>query len=777
MDTVRVDVAYRPLRIGWALIGQDIGACRQAARFNYTLWGGRFNPLLPVDRPEHARQLVEAFRVDLVLPVGTAAEVTAFVGSFPHLPNPFEGEGLFAGGPPWGTKSNALDVHNLLSHAFERREQRELQQSGVRLYSWSDDDPLADVFLLQVGQYPPADHIGIDYTRFLRDAARPKEVALDLGTPVPSSIFSRPSIAYFSRHGLERHFGVPAGGWDLPGFYLGSIADPVDFTTYWNIRAADIPLLFVDAGHLARFERLIPAWHKRMRLTVEQRRHDFARHVAVWSRDHDTGRVVGAFGGIELSHCRVSDGLWNGLNMVPPMMHFDTTSTLGIVTRDREHPRVSFTLSEKPFASDVWFHTQHLVASISFLGDPLSGDDLHTFKPPHIPELNEFFGRGMHLHDTIRVEPDGAVGIIIDAADTDTGLTAIPTGELFNRVFQLGGHVATPSSGGLLTRQVISVLGGLQGARPFKIPGVRRLLKTFGPTAHFTRRTALQLIGSRDPESPAARFADHERLFIEPRPHHEALTPAAVFAYLVAKGVFRMGRSLTCAHCGLTSWTSVEVLTREVRCDLCGRMYDVTRQLVAEEWDYRRSGLLGVEKNVQGAVPVVLTLQQLDTNISSLRDSIHSISVDLTPTGGGAPCEIDFAWMINRPHRRRTAIILGECKDRGPIQRAEFDRDVETLRRIADALPRNRIKTFLLLSKLSAFTADEIASARRLNDGHEPRAILLTDRELEPYDLYERTRVKFGLDRAYASSPEDMAAVTQRIYFDPPGAPGVPAAP
>ena len=63
-----MDVTYRPLRIGWALTGQDIEACRYAALLNYTLWGGRFNPLLPVDRPAFARQLVDAFRVDVETP-------------------------------------------------------------------------------------------------------------------------------------------------------------------------------------------------------------------------------------------------------------------------------------------------------------------------------------------------------------------------------------------------------------------------------------------------------------------------------------------------------------------------------------------------------------------------------------------------------------------------------------------------------------------------------------------------------------------------------------
>ena len=101
----------------------------------------------------------------------------------------------------------------------------------------------------------------------------------------------------------------------------------------------------------------------------------------------------------------MSDGLWNGLNIVPPMMHFDTVSTLGIVTRDREHPRVSFALNGKPFASDVWFHTQHLVASVTFLGNPLFKDDLHTLKPPYIPGDKRVL-RPRHAH--LRQHPDRA---------------------------------------------------------------------------------------------------------------------------------------------------------------------------------------------------------------------------------------------------------------------------------------------------------------------------------------------------------------------------------
>src|SRR5258708_17448015 len=142
--------------------------------------------------------------------------------------------------------------------------------------------------------------------------------------------------------------------------------------------------------------------------------------------------------------------------------------------------------------------------------------------------------------------------------------------ELFEKIFEMGAFKSKLSAGGLIARQLIAQLGGVDGARAFKIPGVRRLLKTYGPTDPFTKRNALQLIGCEDPENPEAKFSDHENLYIEPRPHGINLTPEAVFTYLVEKGLFRIGVELKCPHCRMNSWTALDVLKQKLVCELCG---------------------------------------------------------------------------------------------------------------------------------------------------------------------------------------------------------------
>jgi len=387
------------------------------------------------------------------------------------------------------------------------------------------------------------------------------------------------------------------------------------------------------------------------------------------------------------------------------------------VGQELDKPKVSFALNAKPFCADTWFYTQHLVASVALYG----GDNQHSFHPPYVPEWNEFFARRMHFdYNRLLIEPE-RMGIIIDAADHDTFVYGLPVPALVEKLFESVGVRAKLSGGGLITRQLISQLGGLNGARVFKIPGVRHLLKTYGPRDAFTKNTALQFTGEKDPDNPQASFADHKHLYIEPREHFTELTPQMVFAYLVEKGLFRIGAELTCPACNLASWIPLDALRQENICELCGNRFDATRQLVSAVFRYRRTGILGLERNTQGAVPVALVLQQLDINIG--HNAIYAPSYDLVPNAGIdlCPCEVDFLMILSHTYPRKAEVILGECKDKGGTIDAN---DVGNLRRVADLLPANRFETYIVFAKLAPFTPEEAALAKTLNGPYQQRVIL-----------------------------------------------------
>ncbi len=768
MNTLSVDICYRPLRIGWAVRQGDLEGFRKIVRLNTALWGGQFNPILVVDQDEHARQLVDLYRVDMIFGIDESDEIESFIKSFPRVISSILFKTVIVNDKNDRAFSYALDIQNALVHHRDKPEWREIREHGFSAVQWQENDPLADSLLARFGDYPSVDETGIDYRDIVVGATDAVDLTIEPDQPLPGEIFARPGFNYLSRYGLEPHYSIRSRH-DSPGFFVGDSSDFDDLVCFWNLRAVDIPLFFIDPNFVSRYTDVIPAWIAITEKLVSHRRPEGFPAFSVWSREEITEETRGIFGNERVLQNRVNEASWNGLNLCPPMMHFAQSTTLGVVGNEFGRPSVSFPLSEKPFCGDSWFHTQQLVASVSFLGG-LYGDDQHTLQPPYLPELNEFFGRSMSVgYDKFRIEFE-RVGLIIGASDHNERLTALPVAGLIEQVFNLAGFNSKPSSAGLITRQLVARLGGLQGGRPFKIPGVRRLLRTYGPTKSFTSRSALQLIGGPDPQNPDAKFEDHKGLYVGPRERGTSLQPKDVFRRLVEKSLFRIGVDLLCPSCRMESWISVDDLKQHQTCDLCGNEYDATSQLVSENWHYRRSGVLGREKNAQGAIPVALTLQQLDTTLTMMDKGVYSTSLDLEPSKDeGLPrCEVDFVWLIPRRYPDRTDIILAECKDQGLIDITGFRSDIEHLKVVADALPRKRFRAFVLYSKLSPFTPDEIEVAKALNGKYESRVILLTDRELDPYFIYERTKKDFDID-GYASSPDRMADTTAKIYFSKTG--------
>jgi len=758
METARVDICYRPLRVAWAIHSTDKEGFRRAVRLSHTLWGGRFNPVVMADRLEEARQLIELYRVDVIIPIGTDPIVVAFPGQFAHLITPYFPDRLFLPLQSEPTRAHLLDAHNAFVHWRATGAWKPVEEQGIRQFVWDDDDPLADTFLTHYGGYPAVVDIGIDYLDLLGQATLATKCRIEKAAPIPLDVHEHPSIGFLSRHGLRRHYSVRPG-WDYPGFYSGSADSLDDLVTFWNLRAADISLQFFDPAHPERYAIIKPASEERTRAQLAPL-DGHRRKIAVWSRATPIETALAAFAGQALNACQVGGPFfWKGGAVRPPMMILGEASSLGVFGREQDKPKVSFTLTDKPFCADKWFYTQHLVASLTVAG----GADQHTFHPPYVPEWNEFYAREMHFqYNKFRIEPERN-GVVIDVADQDTFLFGIPNGALIEQLFHAAGFQAKLSAGGLIARQLLAKLGGPNGARAFKIPGVRRLLRTYGPRDVFTKRGALQLIGARDPDNPTASFDDHKQLYIEPRPHGTDLTPGSVFTYLVAKDLFRIGSELTCPSCNLPNWVALDDLRQRNTCELCGASFDATRQLVDGETQYRRSGLLGLEKNSQGAVPVLMVLQQLDINLNGIRtDAVFAPSYDIVQAGGGDPFEVDLVIIVpSRGFREKADVVLGECKDRGGVI---DETDIENLRRAVDALPQNRFNGFILLAKLAPFTPAEIALAKGLNGPHQRRVIMLTARELEPYHIFERTQEELGIS-SHGGSAEELASVTTQIYF------------
>jgi hypothetical protein len=173
--------------------------------------------------------------------------------------------------------------------------------------------------------------------------------------------------------------------------------------------------------------------------------------------------------------------------------------------------------------------------------------------------------------------------------------------------------------------------------------------------------------------------------------------------------------------------------------------------------------LFGREDHQQGAIPVALTLQQMDTVLSwGTPLFVTSMTIE-SNTQAFRPCETDLVVVSEKGlYDHRLGIAIGECKGRGEIT----EQDVRNLTQVADAFPKDRIMPFIIFSKTAPFTVDEIARCRAAQPAGRKSLILLSDRELEPYFVYERATKEFVI-RSTAVSLQDLANTTHELYFDP----------
>lgn len=724
------------------------------------MWGGGYNPLIPVDDADYARALVRLFRVDVLRAVDKDPAVEAFIKSVAHLPDPFFYDELFLSGPGNRKSAQIVDIFHPIRRLYDEHfKVVSTPPEDVLVHEWDNDDPLGDVLLQTFGALPDVATTGTDYLGIIKQDLQAQTVALKAEAPLPEPRPHTWTVSSFCRSYMKTHYSVQ-NHWDHDGFYVGSANDFDDLVTFWNLRATDIHLLFVDPAHSARFDARRAKWLEVLR-SRPKGRFESDDQVAIWSLEGKPQPDTSVYGK-RLTVCTVRPGTWNGLNVKAPYMYFSEGSSLAAIDDSSIPPLVSFQLPPKPFADDRDLFTQHLVASVD-PGMELFDNERATLRIPWIPALNEYYGRECAFDwDKARAEPDG-LGIIEDAASSHMSLKALDVAQLMQRVFAVAGIVAEPSKPGLVASRLIQQMGGIDSCRPFRIAGVRALIENYGPARPFTRSAAIQTIRAKDPKTGAIGFSLYEDLYIEPRPHNTPLTPHAVFAYLLQRSVFRAGLRFSCPSCRLEFWTSLDDVGTEVACEYCGHRFNVTPYLRDRDWAFRRSGLFGGENKQEGAIPVVLTLQQLHANFRFPRNLLYTTAMALRSKSGSIKaCETDFVALLQRPRNGAIEIVIGECKTRMPIT----NEDVTNLLSVAKALEAHRFNVFVIFSKLSTFDENELKQIARLNERYVRRAILLTARELEPYRLlYERTAKEFKGIKESAVTLEEMVHVTSQVFY------------
>ena len=746
METVSLNLKYRPLRIGWCIEANDLAALRKTMRLNYLAWGGTYNFFINIDK-DATDTLIQAYQPDLLLAATESTKVHDTIKRYKHLYDPYGLNHFMSDGRPI-----VLDI----THPIETRN-NEIRRDGriVHLPIWDDSDPLQDLLLATVGAYPDSREVPkIADIIVGKGMGRGFKIEKDLPVDERLQDFLTPFLLtkfdISQSHYCNQRMSI----------FVGDSSSFDDLVTYWNLRAALGSIFFFDSNHAARLEK----WKKKyLALHTEfiARASQFARGLNFYSNSDKLSEVIHDHFNTaveKISHF-LSPHSWSQSNLNPTRAEFSNVTILGHLADKNEWPKASLELKDKPTSRDTSILNQKFIVVVRPIHCELVNDQF-TFHAIHIPQLNHFYSR--HClgtgPDEIRSHSDG-LGIIIGSTDSNLNLRAIRKHECLEKLFELYGYNISPSQAGLIAKQCSLQMGGIQSCRVFKVEGVRNLLEESLHHQSFNFDAAKAKIGNRDPQTSKPQFDKFKDLRIEYRTTKD-LTPSACFQFLVKKDVLRAGLSVSCNRCKLNYWVGIDQVRALTKCEYCGSKKNIAPHLKGLEWQYRKSGLFDHHNKQEGAIPVLLTMQQIDTCLHDSK-SIYLFATNIVNINTKTSCESDFI-IARQNFNGKIDLVLAECKTRKPIEK----NDLEKLTSVAKSFPKEFFDVYILLSKLKAFTVEEVEMICSFNDSSYHQIIMWGPRELEPYDVFQNIREEYEFNTGNKRL-DGLAVATLNTYFAP----------
>ena len=672
---------------------------------------------------------------------------------YPYLMVPrFSAQELFQ--QEWRSKKNRiayLDVLNAVEKYWEKEFKHKPAEyrSSCQLISWDDGDRLKELFALSFGAYPVDLNLEDDFHEGFLKGLRAKEITIGAADAVDLAQGMTPMrLTNVDLRGYQGSFRTWVGG-----MYFGDAKSTVDLTTFWNIRAAGVAIEFASLPDLPRLEDFIKA-HLKL-LDAQPRQHpNIENHIAVCYRGshEDIAATLQKFPTeTRILFCQCDDSCGGYPASEPVMFCFDWDFALAPVENEAGRFSVTVTLPDKKFLVDSRRSAdeQSLAVSLEPHGD--FGFAGHTLSPPYRSELNEFYSRAIRFDPwAVRSEPEG-IGVLVTAGDKTLQLYPIAEVAIIQALLDQVGLKTEPSAGGRLADRLLDKLDGLEGIRVFKIRGVRQLVASLTSHASVGRGDATNAIWN------GGQFKEHERLYIEPR-DTPTLKADTTFDFLLGNEFFRAGLELKCVHCGLESWLSLRQIDDDWICDYCGHKNTTSLHIRDRgDWRFRKSGLLAKDNNLEGAVPVLLSLLVLER----LLGRKHVLRMTSVNVSGSVPkCEIDFMYVHH--HYEKIEWALGEAKSAG----GEIDADdVSRMKAVATQLKKIGVTPYLVFSKAAdGFSPTELDLFKGAeSEGHS--VILLTNKEIEPYNPYYEGDDKDKLPHKYAHSFDEMVRNSAYRYL------------
>lgn len=722
MPSLNGELKLRPIRIGFLVRPSDLSSLRKVFQICSCLWGGMYNPIIPVSRTRPlawrqghgtrppGRQLamdyVRFFEPDVFVEtetglaesVGIADETRSWfysrVISLEELVRTSDDHS-----PEFVFGLDILDVYEEMYHTEYRFVPR--HDSFVAVFQDRS----------RHGAYVDATFGGFPQDEALSYIQRSYEQTFE-----PTILLHQPSdwlrvikergrtALAITNHSLKVTSDT---GWN-PTIFIANPTSPIDLLDLWNLRLIRRNVLPVNSEWLPDLSGYLNNLIDRNHRPLPGNPNGVMRHTEVeignsFSEEEARNLVSESFADLPKGSWSLKlwyDPIWynNTSDHMPhlsPIQIHKESSRFDLTVSDERRPRIQFQSLTPEFASD-YGRTYTRWVNVLSLTDR---QNQHQFALAFPSTLTGFSDHRIRLGDPLVISREGFVLLQRHKHEREY-IELIPRTNAVVGYFKRHDIDATASESGRVADQILSSIEGYWGVSILQDENTLHLLDKMSKSV---RRRAEGTI-----EEYADRTASVKEWQSVVRSREKRnWGPRNILDRLVKAGALKLGLAMPCPNCQKENWYGLVDIAEQVSCERCLTNFSFPQGSLNYKntpWRFRVAGPYSVPNYANGSYATVLTLNCL-VNGTGFSNSTVTLSTNLDLKMDEKCMEVDFAGWYQRERfgsrREEPLFFVGEAKSFA--QDSFSENDIRRLKTIGEKMPG----TILVFATLKSVLSDE----------------------------------------------------------------------
>jgi hypothetical protein len=656
----------RPIKLLFLVSQNDRETVKKIITFNTTLWGGLFNPIVPIEQDEKSlMDIIEGSNSDFVVNVTSETFLPRNIERSRLIY--FEGyDGLIDKTKNDDSYLNyGCDIRPLLKDYWEKEgrfDSSTLSNKSAKarsaFYVEGEDELWNNYALLEYGHYPE-DHKYNYKDRFCQ-ATNAENFKLNEDSLLGISKLEALSPLNFTLSKVNYYF-LSNTQYFLGDFliYLGNPNSVEDWLAYWNLRCFSLDSIFIPWDKTDLFSEHIKSFAKKSEIYQDKRAGQsvlFQKGISL-SRD-DFKFVVERTKGIVQGPRTIRDfipsfGNYHLQNEDGSYGPAPRAAPIGLAYQQEDIAYLNDQKLEFKAALPEFLrgYENQMGWAISISGW-LSQDSKFHLRIPKLGAIDDYLHKNFFFFKKFRISPNENIVIYNKGEYSSLGVIRLnlPSDlDIFKGI--LSGYevkLLDYSEKGKFSSSIEMAAGGIWGgAGILQDRGVQAVLlrlSSQNKDVHLPRIEIEKMI------------RENSQSLGDKIPLNEQVTPSRILDVLIARKILRPGLEFKCNNCYRQGWYHITEFADMYKCQYCHTNQE-TPIIDQKEWRFRSTGLFSSKGVGYGSLPVVCTAISVSMEFHDAK-FIYSCNIELPD---GKPKEIDLIF-LNTRYDDPPEIMICECK-------------------------------------------------------------------------------------------------------------------